>query len=467
MPQNVLLQTTKQPCSPQERLRDEVYADYRQKTPSSANLYNRARDVLVGGVSGNLRFFAPYPFYMTHGQGSKTYDVDGNEYIDCFSANGPLLLGHNHPAVVEAIETAKGCGSLPVNPPAMVECAELITRIVPCAERVRFLNTGTEAVMTAIRYARAFTGKNKILKFHGHYHGQQDPFLFGLDASDAPFSAGVPQQAFSNTLTCDYRDMEAAARLLESDKDIAAVILDPAMHAGGLWGSRQEDLQALRRLTKSHGVVLIFDEVITGCRLALGGAQAYFGVTPDLVTMAKALAAGEKLALVAGREKIMRVVDPEAAPGTPRVFQSGTVNDGTAALAATITALKTYERLAEQGEYQRLEDKARRLKQGLIESFARQGIGCQVNQIASMLQIYLSSDPVTSDPVTFETCQGLNNSALELFYLALINEGIFLSIPTSNHIYLSFAHSDDDLECILQKVDLVLEKYPFKSLFMS
>jgi len=462
MPLNLPLQTADETLIPFERLRDEIYADYRQKTPGSYQLFARAREVLVGGVSGNLRYFAPYPFYMTHGQGCKTWDVDGNDYIDCFSGNGPLLLGHNHPAVVAAIDALKGCGSLPVNPPALVDCAELITQIVPCAERVRFLNTGTEAVMTAVRYARAFTGKNKVLKFYGHYHGQQDPFLFGLDPSDTPFSAGVPQASLSATLICGYGDMAGVARLLETDRDIAAVILDPAMHAGGLWGSRQEDLQTLRRLTEAHGVVLIFDEVITGCRLALGGAQEYFGVTPDLVTMAKALAAGEKLALVAGKETIMRVVDPEAEAGTPRVFQSGTVNDGTAALAATTAALKTYQQLAEQGGYQRLGDKALRLKQGLVESFGRQGIGCQVNQLASMLQIYL-----TAEPVTFESSQGLNTAALELFYLALINEGILLSIPTSNHIYLSFAHGQADIDRILQKVDVVLEKYPFKTLLMS
>ena len=439
-------------------LRSDIFEEYRSKTPGSREMFARAKEVLPGGVSGNNRYFAPYPTYMVSGQGSKAKDIDGNEYIDSFSANGPILLGHNHPKVTAAIESVKEYGSLPLNPPLMVECAELITQIIPCAERVRFLNTGTEAVMSAVRIARAFTGKDKILKFHGHYHGQHDQFLFGLDSSRAIFSAGVPQDAISDTLTCSYGDLASVTDALESHDDIAAVILDPAMHAGGLWGSNQDDLQEIRRLTEQHGVLLIFDEVITGCRLALGGAQEYFGVTPDLVTMAKALAAGEKLALVAGREEVMNVVNPEAEPGVPRVFQSGTVNDGAFALAATKAALSVYRSFSENGEYQRLFKKAARLKTGLIAAFEARGLGCQVNHVASMLQVFF-----TPEPVTFQSAQSLDMSAVQLFYHALINEGVMLSLPTQNHIYLSFAHSDEDIDLILKKIDVVLDRYDFKS----
>ena len=154
-----------------DELRKSVFADYREKTPLSAAMFERARKCLSGGVSGNLRYIDPYPIYMTHGQGTSTFDVDGNEYLDCFGGNGPLLLGHNHPAVVESVERHIHAGSLPFNPDFMVECTELVQEIIPSAERIRFLNTGTEAVMTAVRYARAFTGKNKIVKFHGHYQG--------------------------------------------------------------------------------------------------------------------------------------------------------------------------------------------------------------------------------------------------------------------------------------------------------
>ena len=440
------------------QFRKTIFSDYKKKTPSSLRMFDRAKKVLPGGVSGNLRYFAPYPLYMAGGQGSRSFDLDDNEFIDCFSMNGPLLLGHNHPAQIAALENIKGRGFLPLNPEIMVECAELITQIVPCAERVRFLNTGTEAVMTAVRYARGYTGKSKIVKFFGHYHGQQDQFLFGMGTTRAVFSDGLPFDATSSTLASVYGDVERVAHLLSSDDGIAAVILDPAMHAGGLWGSKKEDLVALKSITQEHGVLLIFDEVITGFRLALGGAQEYFGVTPDLVTMAKAAGGGEKIAFVAGSADVMSVVDPEAPAGTPRVFQSGTVNDGAIALAVTTATLKTYQDLDAIGEYQRLNAKAQRLKDGIVSAFRKRNIFCQVNHIASMLQIYIASQTVS-----FETCQGLDMSAVQLFYHALINEGVLLSLPTSNHIYLSFAHSDEDIDLILENIEIVLARYDFES----
>ena len=277
-----------------EALRDRVLSDYLRKTPGSAELHQKARSVLAGGVSGNLRYFSPYPLYTKSAHGSRLTDVDGNDYIDSFSANGPLLLGHNHPALVEAVRQVQELGALPLNPAIMVECAELVQDTVPCAERIRFLNTGTEAVMTAVRIARAYTGKPGIVKFHGHYHGQDDQFLIGIDTSDALFSAGVAPEAPASIHLCRYLDLQALEALFIGNSSIAAVIMDPAMHAGGLWGSDYDKLAALRQLTERYGVLLIFDEVISGCRLAPGGAQQYYGVTPDMVTMAKALAAGEK-----------------------------------------------------------------------------------------------------------------------------------------------------------------------------
>ncbi|NIB42259.1 aspartate aminotransferase family protein [Pseudomaricurvus alkylphenolicus] len=437
-------------------LRDHIYADYKVRTVQSGQMFEKAKSVLPGGVSGNLRFFPPYPLYMTSGRGSQVTDIDGNRYIDCFSANGPLLLGHSHPALMKALDNGHDYGLLPLNPPVMIECAELVKEIVPCAERVRFLNTGTEAVMTAVRYARAYTGKQKILKFHGHYHGQQDQFLFGMGADRALFSAGVPDDSITSTLVCPYNDIESVRQSLETDGNIAAVILDPAMHAGGLWGSQRDFLVELRETTQQKGVLLIFDEVITGCRLALGGAQEYFRVVPDLVTMAKALGAGEKLAVVAGSEAVMSVVDPLASKGTPRVFQSGTVNDGSVALSVACAALREYQKLSSAGEYERLEMRAEKLQAGIMSAFDAHGINCQVNGISSMLQLYIAPEPVT-----FDSSQKLDMSFVQLFYLALINEGVLLSVPTSNHIYLSFAHSDNDVDKILDAVQVVLNRYDF------
>ncbi len=231
-----------------------IFAEYKTKTPQSSELYERARKSLAGGVTGNLRYFEPYPLYESGGQGSKVYDADGNQYIDCFLCNGPLLLGHNHPAVLSAIEEYKSIGSLVVNPSIMIEAAELLQKTVPCAERIRFLNSGTEAVIMAVRYARAYSGKTKIIKFHGHYHGQQDQLLTGLTDSKAAFGDGVPTSITDNTVLAKYDDIEALEKTITENTDIAAIILDPAMHAGGLWGSSKDYLIAVRDLNANGNI---------------------------------------------------------------------------------------------------------------------------------------------------------------------------------------------------------------------
>ena len=442
-----------------EDIRQDIFTAYRKLTPASGAYYQRARQSLAGGTTGNLRFFPPYPFYETGGRGARVTDLDGNEYIDCFLCNGPLLLGHNHPDVIAAIAGHSQTGPLVVNPPIIAEAAELVQETVPCAEQVRFLNSGTEAVIMAVRYARAFTGKSKVVKFYGHYHGQDDQFLTGLGPTAEPFGAGVPSEAASNTLLTGYGDIDALAQLMENHDDIAAVILDPAMHAGGLWGSNGSFLQAVRSLTLARNIVLIFDEVITGFRLALGGGQAYYGVTPDLTTLGKALAAGEKLAAVAGKEEIMRVVDPLAASGTPRVFQSGTSNDGTAGIAGAIGAIRTYQQLNERGEYSHLFNIGEALAEGIHQAFSSREIPCHVNRLGPLLQLFLSAE----EP-GFERFSLLDMEVLSLFFLALINEGVILTLPTSHHIYLSFMHTSEDIDVIIDRTNLVLDKYDFKSL---
>lgn len=437
-------------------LRESIFADYRMKTRRSGELFRQANKVLPGGVSGNLRYIDPYPFYVKSALGSRLTDVDGNEYIDCFGCNGPMLLGHNHPEIVDSRAAVASLGHLVPNPDLLVECAATLVNLIASADQVRFLNTGTEAVIMAVRYARAFTGREEILKFHGHYHGQQDPVMLGLDLTDAPVGDGIPESATASTVLATYGDLEQVRSLLESDHNIAAVILDPAMHAGGLWGSDKEFLGGLRELTELHGVLLIFDEVITGFRVAPGGAQQKYEIRPDLTTFAKALAAGEKLAAVAGRRDVMSVVDPNAPAGTPRVFQSGTVNDGTAALASATAAMRMYSKLYESGEYQALEKRSSELKARLIATFKEHGIPCQINQIASMLQLYIAEEPVT-----FEMATLLDTSLLQLFYTAMINEGVLLSVPSSNHIYLSFAHSNEDFEAIERAAHRVLDRYGF------
>lgn len=438
------------------KLRHAIHADYEAKTSTSKALFERAKMSLPGGVSGNLRYFSPYPVYMRSGAGCLSTDIDGNEYVDCFSCNGPLLLGHRHPAVSRGQDQLTAVGSLVVNPEILVECAELLKAAIPCAEKVRFLNSGTEAVMTAVRLARGYSGKQKIVKFFGHYHGQDDQFLLGVLPNRSTFGAGIPDQSISNTLTLPFNQIEPFEKLVRENDDIAAVILDPAMHSGGLWGADTEFLKAIRKITHERAIVLIFDEVITGFRMGLGGAQAYHGVTPDLATFGKALSAGEKLGAVVGKEWVMAVTDPLAPIGTPRVFQSGTGNDGTMALAAAAGAIREYRRLEELGEYQLLWNRVAGFEQAMRASFERHGIGVHINRLTSMMQLFM-----TRAQPTFEAYVELDNSILDLFYLALMSEGIMLSLPTSNHIYFSFMHDDEAIASIVNAIDRVLEKYPF------
>jgi glutamate-1-semialdehyde 2,1-aminomutase len=394
--------------------------------------------------------------FFSTGEGSSMVDLDGRALLDCFLCNGPLLLGHRHPAVVSAVRAQEATGPLVVNPFLAVEAAESVQRIVPCAERVRFQNTGTEAVMTAVRVARAATGRSRVVKFLGHYHGQDDQFLVGLDPTGAPYGSGIPARSYEDIVLVRYGDIDALEQALQGDPEIGTVLLDAAMHSGGLWGSTTEYLQQVRELTRRRGIVLIFDEVITGFRLAPGGAQAMHQVTPDLATFGKALGAGEKVSAVVGSEALMRCLDPERPTGHPGVFQSGTSNDGTAGLAAAAAATTFYRELGATGEYARLEGRARRLADGLRAAFTSAGVPHHVNQLSSMLQLFFSARSPS-----FEAFAHVPPGPVALFYLAMINEGVLLSLPTSNHIYLSFAHTDADIDRALTAARQVLSRHDF------
>ena len=449
----------------QERLaalREKVFEAYRKKTPKSKEIHERACKSLLGGVCASSRFFPPYPFHMTHGRGSKIYDVDGNEYVDCFLSAGPLILGHCYPEVMEAVRRELDRGLLVFDLDLAVECAELLKEIVPCAEKVRFANSGTEATLFAVRMARTFTGKNKIIKFYGHYHGLDDQFCIGTSSiSNEATSAGVPKESLENTILLRFNDAEAVRRKLAEDNDIAGVILDPQMHAGGIWPPNRDYFRELRQITEEHGIVLIFDEVITGFRLAPGGAQEYFKVKPDLVTLSKGIAAGAKLAAVAGREEVMNTVTPRGlAPSAATkkfALHGGTFVDGTIALAASIAALKVYKKLGEKGEYQKLFQRSEKLKAGIEEAFMQRKIPLHINMCGPSLKLFL-----TNLEPSFELYCGLDMTVLDLFYTSLIAEGIFLTNPALRSIYLSFAHTDEDVKKIINAVRNSLDKYNFK-----
>jgi len=444
------------------KLRNMIYVDYEGRAPESKKMFHRAYGLLPGGVSGNLRYFAPFPLYILSGDGCRVTDMDQSSYIDCFACNGPLLLGHKPAVLAEALKVVQGCGSMVLNPIMMVECAERLCRVIPSAERVRFLNSGTEAVISAVRYARAYTGKDGIVKFFGHYHGQDDQLLLGVAATRNTLGVGVPKGAIENTFTLPFNDITTFESFVTQHDDIAAVILDPAMHFGGLWGVDPEFLKVVRKRTSEADIVLIFDEVITGFRLGVGGAQGYFGVTPDLTILAKAMSAGERLGAVVGSAKVMSVTDPLAPIGTPRVFQSGTGNDATLALALANGAIAEYERLFAAGEYHKLWDRVENLGAFLSDIFGDYGIPLKVNRLASMMQLF-----ITDKPHTFENAIHLDGTLLDLFYLALINHGVILSLPTSNHLYFSFAHDDAAFDEIKTKIRKVFLEYPFLDAYLE
>ncbi len=437
-----------------QTLEAEVHAAWRERTPNSAAWHDRAQAALVGGVSGTVRYFQPYPAYFEGGHGATATDIDGNSYVDCFLCGACLLLGHRAPALMEALHEASSRGSLILNPRHSTETAELLQSLVPGAERVRFLNSGTEAVMSALRFARAFTGRAKIVKFLGTYHGMEDQMLVGLDGRGQVLGAGVPPGAVADIVMLRFGD-EAALRAALARGDVAAVLMDPSMHHGGLWVGDGSFHHAVRELTRQAGTLLIFDEVIAGFRLAAGGGQQHFGVTADLAVFGKAFSAGEKLGAVTGRADVMAVADPSGRSHAPFAFQSGTGNDSTAAHLCAQAAMRDYARLGSDHGYDRIAALARRLGDGLVSAFAAHGIALHANALGPIVRIFMIDGPADYDRASIT-----NRKQLNLFHLALLTEGV-LTIPGSNDFFLSFAHRDEDIAAIIAAADRVLDRFDF------
>jgi glutamate-1-semialdehyde 2,1-aminomutase len=437
-------------------LEQQVHQAYRARTPQSAAWYERASNALVGGVSGTVRFFPPYPLYFEGGRGAIARDIDGNDYVDCFLCGACLLLGHRSPVIMDALAENLGRGTLILNPRHSTETAEMMQAMIPSAERVRFLNSGTEAVMTAMRFARAHTARAKIIKFLGTYHGMEDQMLVGLDGRGIRLGAGIPPGVVEDIIMIDFGDIEALHRELQSG-DVAGVLVDPSMHHGGLWIAPNDYYHAVREAVTQAGAVLIYDEVITGFRLAPGGGQEYFGVTPDLAIFGKAFSAGEKLGAVVGRADIMGVADPSGRSSGPFAFQSGTGNDTTLAQAAALAAMGEYTRLGKAG-YLAIDRLAKRLGEGLKAEFSARGIGCHFNQLGPIVRIFF-----TDGPASYDHCSRINRKQLNLFHLALLTEGV-LTIPGSNDFFLSFAHSETDIDMIILAAGRVLDRFDFSGM---
>ena len=437
-------------------LREQIFADYEAKTPTSKTLYERAKGCLAGGIPSTVRFHDPYGIMFERAEGSKLIDVDGGEYINCLLNAGPQLLGATNPKVVEAAKEGADMGLLVLNSHLAVEFSELIQQIVPSAELVRMAQTGTESIMFAFRTARAYTGKNKIVKFFGHYNGLSDEMLTGLmTTSGGPEFGGQPESSLSNTVTIRYDDIDALRKVLDEDDDIAAVILDPQMNAGGIWPASKEYMQQVRDLATERGVVLIFDEVITGFRWAAGGAQEWYGVTPDMTCLSKAIASGAKFGCLVGKKDIMSSIQSNG------VLQAGTFTDGVIGYKAAIAAMKEYQRLQAEGEYEKLFARTARFRQALLDAFSKRGIPLKINIIGPTMKMYATD----MEDYSYENVRdNYDHTLTDLFMVGMINHNVYITNPGLRTIYFSFAHTDEDVDFMIEAIDKTLDKYDFAGL---
>lgn len=419
----------------------------------SEKYFKKAQKLIPGGVNSPVRAFKPYPFFTKSAKGSHLTDVDGKEYIDYCMGYGPLILGHAPMQVIEAVQDQLGRGTLYGTPsPQEVELAELICKCVPSAELVRLVTTGAEATMSAIRAARGFTGRSKIMKFEGCYHGAHDCVLVkagsGATTFGMPDSLGVPAEIVKNTIVVPYNDTETfEATVKKERKELAAVIAEPVMGNIGMVTPRQGFLKALRELTEQNDIVLIFDEVITGFRLALGGAQEYYQVKPDLTTLGKILGGGFPMAAYAGHEEIMRMIAPSG-----KVYQAGTYSGNPISVAAGLATLRTIDAMGELF-YNELERKRKILCDSISEFIEDAHFPLQINEVASMYQIFFSE----GDIYDYESAKKADKNRFMTYHRKLLDAGVFIPPSQFETCFISNAHSEEDIKKTVEAIEKSLD----------
>ncbi|MCK9905272.1 glutamate-1-semialdehyde 2,1-aminomutase, partial [Frankia sp. Cpl3] len=409
----------------------------------SAQLFAEAQHYIPGGVNSPVRAFKSVggnPVYIASGEGPRITDVDGNTYLDYIGSWGPLILGHAHPRVLEAIQQAAVLGTSFGAPTAReTDMAKQVCEIVPSVEVVRMVNSGTEATMSALRLARGYTKRDKIMKFEGCYHGHADSLLIkagsGVATLGLPDSPGVPQNTAANTVTVPYNDLESVKLAFEKfGNELAAVIVEPIAGNMGVVPPQPGFLQGLREITKQHGALLILDEVMTGFRVARGGAQELYGISPDLTTMGKVIGGGLPVGAYGGKREIMQQV----APAGP-IYQAGTLSGNPLAMAA---GLATLEELGQPGMYQQLEARSARLAEGLGDNARKLGLPHTINRVGSMVCLFFTETPV----INYETAKTSDLQRFSAYFRYLLEEGVMIPPSQFEGLFVSMAHSDQDIE---------------------
>ncbi|TMN21090.1 glutamate-1-semialdehyde 2,1-aminomutase [Lentibacillus cibarius] len=416
--------------------------------------HEKAVELMPGGVNSPVRAFKSVgmsPIFMDHGKGSKITDIDGNEYIDYVMSWGPLILGHADERVVSKLkETAERGTSLGTPTIQENKVAELIIDRVPSVEMVRMVNSGTEATMSALRVARGYTGRNKILKFEGNYHGHGDSLLIkagsGVATLGLPDSPGVPSSIAENTITVPYNDVESVRYAFsEYGDDIAAVIVEPVSGNMGLVPSTEDFLQELRTITNDYGSLLIFDEVMTGFRVGYNCAQGYFSVTPDMTCLGKVIGGGLPVGAYGGKREIIENVAP-----TGSIYQAGTLSGNPLAMTAGYETLNALS----ESTYEELNRKVDKLVEGYKQASIDYNIPLQINRAGTMVGFFFTNEPVFN----FETAQNANVDYFAQYYRGMIEEGIFLPPSQFEGVFLSTAHTDEDIDKTIQAVRTAFSK---------
>lgn len=422
-------------------------------TTRSQEIFAAAQKLMPGGVSSPVRAFRSVggqPIVFDRVAGAYAWDVDGNQYIDYVGSWGPAICGHAHPVVTAALHEAIAKGTS-FGAPCELEnsLAEMVINAVPSIEMVRFVNSGTEACMAVLRLMRAFTGREKVIKFEGCYHGHADMFLVkagsGVATLGLPDSPGVPKSVTSNTLTAPYNDLAAVKALFEENlHQIAGVILEPVVGNAGFIPPAAGFLEGLRQLTQEHGALLVFDEVMTGFRIAYGGAQEKFGVTPDLTTLGKVIGGGLPVGAYGGRREIMSMV----APAGP-VYQAGTLSGNPLAMTAGI---KTLELLQQPGTYEQLDQMTKKLTEGLLQVAQATGHAACGRQISGMFGFFFTEGPVHS----YEDAQKADLNKFARFHRGMLEQGIYLAPSQFEAGFTSLAHTEADIDRTLEAARIVL-----------